>query len=376
MRDSTLDLAAQWLIELWWNRLPLLAGRVSRTFSIVLSDGLYLAAWPRVAALAPPISLLVGFLAGWQRLGADQVFTQSMLILSLAVIFGFVSGQLGFMFALGYALADFFLYSHPAFAAGNWVMELQMRVALLITYVALAMSAVVIPLSVRLLRAETPMPPPRLPDLRLVVESVFSGITSAFLLFLYLQAVPLLIRPLFTWRGFMPPVQAVSPIQNLGWVIALIAFVVAVLRVLAEYGAAVKDPEASEVLADRLDSIARPGLLNRLPWVARLALGSGFGTLLFAGLLDSWLNALILFLGILSIGAVRSVLPVWGGAWSQGISRIPMVLRLLLALGVSYFFCFRLLANLQLGGSFQPLVWALLLSMLFVAALLPLSRRK
>ncbi len=371
MKTSTLDLAADWLIELWWERVPLLAGRISRALSMALAEGLYLAAWPRVAAFAPLIPLVLGLLAGWHRFGAEQVFTQSMLILSLAVVFGFLSSQMGALFVLGYAVADFFLYDHPALRGAGLVGELQIRVALLITYMVLAMIAVAIPFSIRLLRAATPMPPPDLPDLRLVVESAFSGIICAFLLFLYLQAVPLLVRPLFTWRGWTPPVDAIYLVQNRGWLLALTAFAVAVLHVVLEYGAAAHDPEAVEELADTLEARERLGILDRLPKVPRLALASGAGTLFFAGLLDSWSSALILFLGLISIEVGRSQLVARARAWSRTMEGIPVVIRLLAAFAVAYFFSTRLLANVSWGTSFQPLVWALLISLPFVAIAFP-----
>src|SRR5438093_455036 len=53
------------LIDLWWRRVPLAVRSVSRILPAIFADGLYLSAWPLIAAIAPPAALLFGFLLGW-----------------------------------------------------------------------------------------------------------------------------------------------------------------------------------------------------------------------------------------------------------------------------------------------------------------------
>lgn len=375
MRASAfeLDPATKWLIQLWWNLLPLQANRISRILSMILVDGLYLAVWPRVAAFAPLLSLFLGLLAGWFRFGAVSVFTQSIVILFLVIILGFISSQLGFLFVFGYAILDFF--TNPALEYGDPV---QMHIALLITYAALIMIAVGLPYFIRLLRVQmllrvqTSMPTLNMPDTRLV-ESAFSGIISAFLLFLYLQAVPILIRPLFTWQEYSspPPVDAVSLIQNQVWLFALIALIVAVLRVIVEHKASVIDHEAIDEFVAPLEQTDQLGFLERLPNYMKLVLVGGTSTLLVAGMLDAWIDGVILFLGLLSIGVVRIFLAMRGGVWSRTMEKIPTILRLLIVLAAAYYFSSLLLANLTWGIAFQPLLWALLISMLIMSIAFP-----
>ena len=374
MKASVFDLITSWLVEMWWDRLPLLAGRISRTLSIVLADGLYLAAWPRLAAFAPPLALLAGFLAGWPQLGANWDFTQSFFVLILAVIFGFLSSHLGAMFVLGYGVAQFFVFEQTALGEPGALGELQIRVALLIAYAALAVMAVVIPFSVRLLRVQTSMPQPDRPDLRLVVESAFSGIVGAFLLFVYLQAVPLLIRPVYTWwRGSPLPGGEVSLVPDQAWLFALVALVVGLLRPIMEYAASAT---ATETIADLVyyrEQAVWPGLLDRLPAAPRLILGAAASTLFLAGLLESLLEALALFLGVMAVAAIRWLLATRGGGWSRAMEGLPIVPRLLVALAAAYFVSSRLLAHLDLERTTLPFLGVLALSMLFMVIVLPES---
>jgi hypothetical protein len=266
------------LVRLWWNRLPLAVSRLSRTLSLMLSEGLYLVVFPSVAAFAPVVALLIGLLAGWQRFGAEVVFTQSAFILLLAVVIGFISGQLGLMFVLGYALADFALYENPV---SPYYLDEQFRyrLALLITYVALAVLASSLPLVVRILRAQIP-PLERIPaDILVVVDVTLSGILSGILVFVYLQALAVIIRPLFVWQGQSSTVDAIILIQNGGWVFALIALIITVLRVLVEYGVAAIDPQTIEEFAATQEQSERPSFGERLPKGVRVVAQAAFVTL-------------------------------------------------------------------------------------------------
>ena len=51
---------------MWWRALPWRVHRVSAPVSMVLIDGDYILRWPAVAALAPPVLLVVGFVLGWK----------------------------------------------------------------------------------------------------------------------------------------------------------------------------------------------------------------------------------------------------------------------------------------------------------------------
>jgi hypothetical protein len=338
--------------------------------SLILSEGLYLVVFPPVAAFAPLMALLIGLVAGWQRLGAEVVFTQSAIILLLAVVFGFIGGQLGFMFVAGYALADFTLYANPMspYEVGG---QIRFRVALLITYAALIVLAAGIPLFVRLLRAQMPPLERISADLLVVVDVVLSGILSALFVFAYLQALAVIIRPLYTWQGQSPTVDAMILVQNWGWVFALIALIITAVRVLVEYGVAAIDSQMIEEFARPLTQAERSSLGERLPTLAKVIVQAVLATLFLSGMLDAWYLALILFVALLAIESARRIGAKRIGVWPQIMRRIPANLRMAAAFGAAYLLSAFVLAGGVYGSSFRPLVWALIISLTCVALVFP-----
>src|SRR5438067_412473 len=102
-------------LERWWVAVP---GRLRR-YSVYLSetwaDGIYLTAWPMVAAMAPLVLLLFGLLEGashWSLLisfpgEVPITFTQLLLLMVLTAAVSALSANLGLALVLGYALGDF-----------------------------------------------------------------------------------------------------------------------------------------------------------------------------------------------------------------------------------------------------------------------------
>ncbi len=358
------------LITFWWRKVPLAVGKVSRTLSLALIEGLYIVAWPTLAAFAPLGILIFGFLAGWLRFGAEEVFTQSAIVLVSAITVGLISGHFGAMFVIGYSLADFIIYTHPGSLYNNFSTQVLMRIALLITYFALMILAVGIPFIVRLIRAQIPISPDA-GDFRVLVDVVLGGLTSAGLVFLYFQAMPMLVRPLFIWQGSVPPVEAITPLQNLAWIFALIALIVAVLRILAEYAVASNAPKVVDEYARAVEVARKPALGQHLSPFIKVIVQTSLSTLLLAGLLDTWISTVLLIVGLLLIGAGRMILAERVQLWSRTMERIPVLLRLLVALGLALLLSLFLLDNRLTGISFQPLVWALLISTFCMAIVFP-----
>ncbi|HEX2035162.1 MAG TPA: pre-toxin TG domain-containing protein, partial [Chloroflexota bacterium] len=87
-----------------------------------LFDGVYLLAWPRVAAVASPLALLLGLVFGALHPGYRIAFSESLPLLVLMVVLGTVSGHLGVLFLAGYAFGDFSL------AAGEWAAGSAVRI--------------------------------------------------------------------------------------------------------------------------------------------------------------------------------------------------------------------------------------------------------
>lgn len=362
------------LIALWWERLPALSNRCSKMLGAALGEGIYLTAWPRLAALSPACAFIFGVIGGWRRLGGDQVFTQSEFIIAAAIGLGLIAAQLGALFTVGYAIGDFLLWRNPDFSVDGLMNRVQLSVGLLVVYTALAMLAVGIPLAVRALRAETPLPSSESPDARVILDALLGAVLAGSLTWLYVQALPMLIRPLFVWQGSMPSVESVAPAQEQTWVFVLVAVVVGAARVLAEYGACVLDPGGIGRRAAALD-IHEPSFWERLPAALRVAVATAIGTCLLGGLAANLTEAGVLSGGLLAVNAIRTLLPPLVPAWPRTVERIPSVFRLPAALGLSYIVSSWVVSGRLSGQSFIPLIWGLLASLLCFALVFPTSRK-
>lgn len=360
------------LTALWWERLPNLGNRCSQLLGAALGEGVYLTAWPRFAALAPPAALLFGISAGWLRLGGDRVFTQSHVIIAVAVGIGLVAAQLGALFTAGYALGDLLLWRSPEFYVNGFMDRIQFLGGLLVVYAALAMLATGVPLAVRALRAQTPLPSKWVADVRVVLDTLLGGVLAASFTYLYVQALPMLIRPLFVWQGSSPSVASVAPAQRHVWVFVLVAFLVGAARVLVEYGAGVIDPGGVERWTATLDG-SGSSLWIRLPAILRVVVAAVIGTGLLGGLLLNWIEAGFLFAGLVAVNSVRTLLPAHLPAWPRTVERVPAILRLPAALGLGYLVSSWIVSGRLSGQSFTPLIWGLLGALLCMALAFPAS---
>jgi hypothetical protein len=360
----------QRLLTLVWERVPQRVGRLSRTLGVAFGEGVYVTAWPRLAAVMPVMALLLGVMAGWRRLDGPQVFTQSLLIMGLAIGLGIIAGQLGALFTLGYAVGDLLLWRHPEFLINGLTARLLLIGGSLVVYVALGMLAVGVPLTVRALRAQTPLPSPERADARVVAETVLGGVSAAILTFLYVQALPMLIRPLFIWQGQVPSVASVAPSQRLAWVFAIVALVVGSARVLVEYGAGVIDPGGIQRRVAALDALG-PSLMERVPAVVRVVVAAVIGTGMLSGLLTRWADAVVLLVGLLVVNAIRTLLPPLVPAWPSMVERVPVVLRLPAGMVLGFVVAARVATGRLVGTSFLPLIWGFLAALACMALLFP-----
>ncbi len=357
------------LIDFWWQRLPAAGGRISRTLATLLGEGVYLTTLPVVAGLAPVAAIAIGLLAGWHRLGVADVLTQSGAILALAVVLGLIAAQLGLLYTVAYALADLLVWRLPDLPRRNQDV-IEYVAGLIITYVALGVLATVVPLAVRTVRAQTPLPVEEAADTRVTVDMLLGGATAALLTWLFVSAMPMLVRPVFFWQHRVPNLSSVEPVQEGAWIYALIAFVVAAIRVLLEYAAAVIDPSELEQRALAMEG-QPPGLWERVPASIRVIAGAVIGTVILAGLVMTWEEAALLFGGLLVILGIRSLGPRLLPAWPRAVDRLPVILRLVVALPVIYVAGTLILTGRLRGGSFVPLVVALFGALLLYAALFP-----
>lgn len=340
MRNLTHLKSLTYLPDLWWRHIPIGTRRVSRTLSITLADGLYLSAWPKIAAFAPPLTLLTGFFLGWSHFAPGnmlpspflrvETFTYSLIIMALMLIIGTLSSGLGAWLVLGYAIGDFFLFNHFEYYRDTFHNVIfRVGVPLLLSYILLATLLICIPLiskrvsQATLLRRKAPHA-----TRILAVAGLHAGIQAA-LVFAWTQTVPILIRPVYTWHRENPADAAIQPLQRYGWILVLVSIVVSAPRVVIEHRASMK-PEVTQRagLVQNAWIAAHPTRRwNLPPWGVAL-LRAGFTTFLLSGMLTTWGDAVVLVFVVVLILLTRQVLPGRFGPWYLRVSHIPILIRM------------------------------------------------
>jgi hypothetical protein len=312
------------LASLWWVRLPVAVATVSRTLAAILADGGYLARWPAVAALAPPLAALWGVLLSQTRTASQETYTYSVLGLTVAVaIAGFGAG-LGAYLVVAYAVCDFFVFQHQ-------LSQTTLRLAQLLSYLVLALVMVLAPVSARIIRRRTLANPSRLKQAGPAVDGVLAAMISGGLVFLWTEAAAVLIRPVFVWtEAGVPTDEAIHPLQQLGWILALAAAGVAAVRVRLE-------AEGSSMSAAVVEALRRPGSGGRLPPPIASLLEGALLTLLMAGFFDSWLQVPAAFAALTAVALARRLGSNWLPIWPRLLARIPMLIRLVASIAAAIF---------------------------------------
>jgi hypothetical protein len=161
----------------------------------------------------------------------------------------------------------------------------------------------------------------------------YAAATLALVAF-WVQAAPVLIRPIFTWAGDLaPPTEATAPLQQHGSVVVLAAVVAAAIRIMHQFPLAFDAPTQQ-----RFDTLQAPLLREgrlRLPpsrrrrWITAIARG-GFTTLVSLGILGNAIEAVILFVAsTLLYLALADVVHIPLGGWARVAARVPVVIRLI-----------------------------------------------
>lgn len=329
------------LARLWWLRLPLAARSLSETVTATLVDGLYLTVWPMAAAFLPPLALLTGLLIGWWHLGFTYVFSESMTVMIIAALFGIMSAHLGAMFLVGFAVGDFFLAHTIWLTPGPLDNLLYVRLPLLIEYSLLGLLVVNIPLVAKSLLARLPIPRALVQPALLFTAALIGHVVLTYtLVYFWTHIIPILIRPIFTWPGGAPTVEAMAPLQKSGATLIYIAVLASAARISLQGLTTFRPPfsarlEASEEALRSAPPVApaRP----RVPPLVKTAAHALWTTLILAGMIEHWLDGLLLLAFIFFLQAARArLLPVPLGGWPAMVERVPMLLRMFIGVVLVY----------------------------------------
>ncbi len=366
------------LVDLWWYRLPVIANRISQTISVALADGFYLTAWSKVGAFAPPTVLLVGFLIGWLHPG--NTFTFSIMLMAVMMSIGSFGAGLGAWTWIGYALGNFILFSHPE--QRDWLETIiQIRIPLLLSYLLLVQLLVLIPLAAQALRQST------LPRLRIqgktvgvagiFLESILQGLLQSSLVYVWINTVPTLIRPVYTWQGQRPPVAAIQPLQSNGIVLVILAVILGIARIILEYRALKYLQVQEQALKLQATLNKSKSLDDSLPSFFLTIFKAVFATFMLSGLLANQIEGIILCSTILALMIVRRQLRTRMGGWIDFISRFPLIFRLMFAALINYWVAGKIIeAMWRSTSTFLPITISVIASIIIFSLIIPKPRTK
>lgn len=362
------------LLDIFWIRSPLFARRFSKTLPALLADGIYLTSWPKVGAIAPPTAFLFGVLNGWFHPFSGPTFTYSIAVMAVMVLVAGAGAGLGAWMLAGYSIADFLFATYSSYYSFPEAL-IYVRAPLLISYLLLGMLLVIIPWASSLLRRRTV---PRMHTgrpVRMIADSLVQGAVAAGLTFVWVESAPTLIRPVFTWQGSSPPIEAIRPLQQDGAYLIVVAALVNMARIAVEYRVS-QDRRTLKRLAGLNIRLARvqPAIPLKLPPMASTVFKCVTITFLLSGILTDWLDAILFAIASVAILIARPLVLKPSSVLARRVTRVPVLLRIIAGVVASY-----LIANLVMQAmwnstsTFRPVTISIVASMLVFAFLLPQS---
>jgi hypothetical protein len=313
-----------WLTLVLWARLPRAVARLSPALASILTDGVYLVRGTFVGAGMPVLCLLFGMLAGARHEG--ETYTASLLIMGFLGAVGMLSAHLGLWGTLGYAVGDLVLRDRA-------ISQPQGLLALLLSYGLLALLTVYLPLLTGGARLVSRNVNPR-GNPPMTLELLTAAAVTGGGVFVWSQALRVLIRPVFAWQDVQAGLEEVAPLRDRWQVLVGILAVTAALRVWREHSARGELVKAH--VAEVRAALAQRPHSRLMPWPRPVAIGAGAAllTLVVAGLISSPAQALLVlaFFAVLlqSRGRFAEM------RWPPSVTRVPTLARVLLAMAVGY----------------------------------------
>jgi len=279
------------------------------------------------------------------------------------------------MLLLGYVVEDL-LVGNQAGATGT-ATPAGVLGGKLISYLLLSIPAITIPLIVRYLTATARFSSLSNPNSRLYALAALQGSICGVLVFLWTQALVVLIRPLFTWVGAEPLASAILPVQQQAIWLVLAAIIAGAGRVMLETWVAPKARGAAfaaSLQRQRWTGEGK-GWLEKVPELVRMAVPPVIITMVLAGTYDGWVDAFV-------VAIVVAVLALWQANliqripipvnWALYVRRTPALLRLLAATLIGYLISAAILLPLwSLASGVRLLMVGSLLTLLVFNVLFP-----
>ena len=332
------DPAARWP---WWMLPARTVGRFQRRIlAAAAGDALTINRHlPAVARLALPLLVLAVAAAWaalhatgafayslpnieWLRLRIDHAFSDSSLLVILACVIGALSPSAGVLLVLAYGILDLGVSTTVHGELSPMPMALAGRLVALLT---LWLLVVEIPIAGRMLA----MSMRRLAGNRVVV-AIIVALATGGLTWVWTQAAPVLLRPLYSWAwlAMTPALSAIQALQTAGLVFACVAAAASGVRAFGAAPDELIDVRAILVLPPR--PVHRRGVV-----IAQRLAGAAFLTVVLGGLISGPLDAIVLFVAFAGAGPLAATIarrtPIGGVVGS-----LPLVAQALLAAALAF----------------------------------------
>ncbi|HEX8600565.1 MAG TPA: hypothetical protein VF952_18880 [Chloroflexia bacterium] len=354
--------------------------------SNAMSDGAWTTAWRGVGAYAPIVALAVGLLC---RIifPIPIVFSESLFFMMIVIAAALMSGTVGVALLAGYIIEDLIVGDRAGLYTSLYATDLGPGYAALglagvlggkiVSYLLLSIPAVTIPLLVRNLAPSIKLHTITDPDSRTFALAALHGAIAGVLVFLWAQSVVVLLRPLFTWVGGAPTVEAINPVQTQWISLVVVAAIAAAGRVLLE-----RKPARTALRAAVATTLQRQrftgegqGILDKVPGILRIVIPSVVIAMLLAGTYEAWVDAIIVAVVVAVLGLWRSriirIIPL-PSQWSLTIRRIPSLIRLAIAPFLGYLLATVVITPMWNGAfGLRPVMIGSLLTLLVFYVLFP-----
>ncbi len=356
----------QTLTNLFWKTLPARAHFFSRSAFYALSDGFYLCAGPSIAGWLSLGAFISGVTFGWTHFLFSTVFTESRALLMFLIFLAVSSANLGLLFTLGFAIGDLFLNPDQIpspLTASNWV---DFYLPHLLEYTLISLMTVQVPLVTKGLLSRFTFAA-RLNQTKRRTAAIGGHLfLTLALVYFWSQGLPLLIRPLYTWPHGEPGSEAMWPLQEEFYWLLAVAALASITRVYLQCRLAEQPEEVSKITPyethyREMELKSRRASKPYL-WFTVVFL-SLWSTLLIAGMMSAWFDALFALAIILLIRAAREKLislPL--GKWPKIAAKIPLVLKILLGFGIVYAVSW-LVVRTQMNAGLQSLRGILMMTL-------------
>jgi hypothetical protein len=268
--------------------------------------------------------------------GIDYLYTESVVFMLAALLLGMASPAAGLLLVLIHLVFDLVV----AIGQGQLEPLLPALAGRLVSVWVLWLLAVAIPLMARSIPGTTlASGQPADPRLRRLLALGAAGVTAGVLIFIWTQAVPLLVRPAFIWATRSNPTyEAVAPVQENPWAFVVVGIAAVLLVSLVRLRFGVLDEEVVELqeIDDlELDALEDEGELpSEVEFVGRL-MAHALTIVALGGLVSGFFDVALMAAALI-VARPLAVLLLRRIPGARLVARIPWVIRFIGAFGVTY----------------------------------------